>query len=415
MEASLSTPFELCGHHVPGYWRYLLPKEAQQFRLPRERRATCHNCPMACFQGHDSVYRCCAYHPQVPNFLLGLAGETQKVRGVLGNLERQGFLLPEGFMRSPGQWVDYLADLKDNRFDASTRVKCPLLEVPSGLCQIYAFRNAVCSTFFCYNDHGEAGDEFWRVFEEMISYAELGLCQWALARCGFDVPAYYRRLDSLAPRIADVTDPKTHGWKEEVLDFLWAEHADRKLELYAECAAQIEENRERLWEIARAQTVLDAPKFERAGVKMVPKELEDEIDPADLEEDEGESMTLDDHWDEVLDAYHEMWDVPPLLKLSPRAVLAPNPKDDKESQAFGHLPYVAVYLKRKGGKAAEWRQFVSESEYNALSLFSSPRATDESTTRQMNAPDLADPHAFLAEWHGKKFLVPEKPRPPAGQ
>jgi len=407
MSDPLKTPFPFCGHTVPGYWQFLLPKEALAFRLPKERRATCDNCPMACFQGHDPLYRCCAYHPQVPNYLLGLAAVDPSVEHLLGQMDRQGFLLPEGFLRSPGQWIDYLADLHANRFDETTLVKCPMLEVPSGMCRIYAFRNAVCSTFFCYNDHGDTGDAFWMAMEEMISYAELALGQWALARCGFDVPAYYRRLDSLSSRIEEVTDPKTKGWNPEILEFLWGEHSESRLRLLQECGAQISENRERLWEIARAQNVLEALKFEQAGVKIVPKELEDEIHPADLEPPD-ESMSLDELWDDVLDAYNELWEVPASLTLGSRSVLVPNPKDDKESQAFGHLPYMAVYLKRKGAKTPEWRQFISESEYNALQLFQKPRKTDRGTLGQMAAPDLSDPKAFLAEWKGKKFLVAKK-------
>ncbi len=408
MQDPISQPFQLCGHSVPGYWKLLLPEEALNFRLPRERRSTCSNCPMACFQSHDPLYRCCAYHPQVPNFLLGLAAESQSVKTTLEGMDKLGYLVPEGFLRSPGQWIDYLHDLHENRFDSTTRVKCPLLEVPSGMCRIYAFRNGVCSTFFCLNDHGGAGDAFWMALEEVVSYTEVAIGQWALARCGFDVPAYYQRLDSLASHIDDTTDPKTRGWSAETLKFLWGEQTNR-IKLFTDCAAQVSENRDRLWEIARAQNVLEAPKFDKAGILMVPKELEDEIDPSDLEESD-ESMTLDDLWDELLDYYAKLWEVPKQLVLSPRAVLGPNPKNDKESQAFGHLPFQAIYLKKKGGKTPEWRQFLSESEFNALRIFEGLRKTDSGTLAQVTAPDLDDARAFLAEWRGKGFLVDKLPR-----
>ena len=137
---------------------------------------------------------------------------------------------------------------------------------------------------------------------------------------------------------------------------------------------------------------------------MVPKELEVEFDPSDLEESD-DSMSLDDLWDDVLDAYHKLWDVPRQLVLSPRSVLLPNPRNDKESLAFGHLPYLAIYLKRKGGRMPEWRQFLNESEFNALQLFKTLRKTDSGTLDQITAPNLTDAHAFLAEWKGKAFLV----------
>ncbi|MEZ4749598.1 MAG: hypothetical protein R3B54_02915 [Bdellovibrionota bacterium] len=48
---------------MPGLWRYLLPQEIHQFRLPAEGQSTCSDCPQAKYEGYDKVYRCCSYHP----------------------------------------------------------------------------------------------------------------------------------------------------------------------------------------------------------------------------------------------------------------------------------------------------------------------------------------------------------------
>ncbi len=164
------------GHHwVPGIWRYMLPGALTEMTLPQERLATCLNCPKARFEGWRPDYRCCTYHPRVPNFLLGLALSEPASAKIIKRLVREGFLLPEGMISSPNQWAHYLTDTGEDRFGRSEKVLCPFLEQKSGLCQLYAFRNSVCSTFFCQHDHGDKGDRFWSSVQTVAQQVEMAL------------------------------------------------------------------------------------------------------------------------------------------------------------------------------------------------------------------------------------------------
>ena len=401
----IEIPYDFCGHQVPGIWRYLLPKEALEWKLPRESRSTCDDCPMACFHNYHPTYRCCAYHPIVPNFLLGLSLRNKTSTTAVKSLIKSGFLTPEGFQRTPSQWIDYLADLSEDSPPDEMRVLCPILDKSSGLCNIYAFRNAVCSTFFCLNDHGDRGQQFWEALEETVSHAESALTQWALSELGFDLKKYYKRLDKYAKAPLTVMDPKTRGWKESVRKDLWGKHYGKELQLLKACGDLIAENRDRLWEIASKQEVMEASKFEKAQVRAVPKAYEDEIDPDDLEDtEEGESASLQELFDEAKKEYKKMWKVPSRVVLNPRAKIEPNPQDDKESKAFKNMPYVLKYLKKQGGKKYEWRQFISQETADALTLMKKPKKADKISEK---APfkKIEEPEVFLAQWSSKKVLI----------
>ena len=109
----------LGNHYVPGIWNYLLPYELDDLKVPEERQSSCMNCPKAAFEGFRSDYRCCTYHPRVPNYMLGLASGDKKALGALKEMKANGFLLPDGFVTNPHQWSDFLADVAEERFGKS--------------------------------------------------------------------------------------------------------------------------------------------------------------------------------------------------------------------------------------------------------------------------------------------------------
>ncbi len=130
-------------------------------KFPKEERANCGACPKAKYEGYRADYKCCTYHPRVSNFSLGLAATNAPAQRIIKELNVKGWLVPEGMLSSPILWYDYLADLKEDQFGVSKKVLCPFLQTSTGLCQIYAYRNGVCSTFFCMHDQGERGEKFW--------------------------------------------------------------------------------------------------------------------------------------------------------------------------------------------------------------------------------------------------------------
>ena len=255
-------PLMLGPHAFPWLWRFFMPAELKSFRVPEEKNATCGNCPRVCDAGYRPDYRCCTYQPRVPNFLLGLASQTPLGSQALARAEEQQMLLPEGMVASPQQWLDFMEDQEQDLYGRSQRVLCPLLETKTGLCSIHAFRNAVCSTYFCEHEQGEAGEIFWAQLQTLGSQIELGLAQWALDQLGFSVPNYLEQLDSYAPRVEQLSAPQ--GWRSEILRELWGPWYGRSQELYQRCAALIVAHRHELWQLANTQTLREAKAFEAA-------------------------------------------------------------------------------------------------------------------------------------------------------
>ena len=73
-----------------------------------------------------------------------------------------------------------------------------MLDTSNGYCKIHAFRNGVCSTFFCEKDYEDLSAEFWGSLKFLVGQIEMALSQWAMRFVGFDLEAYMERYDSLS-------------------------------------------------------------------------------------------------------------------------------------------------------------------------------------------------------------------------
>lgn len=408
----ITEPTYIGSHLVPGVWEDMLPFELFTYEIPEERRSTCMDCPKTCTDGFRPDYRCCTYHPRVPNFLLGFAVSDKNSAPRVRKLRDEGWMLPEGFQATPHQWADFLADVAEDRFGKSENVLCPFMEKPSGFCKIYPFRNSVCSTFFCLHDHGDQGRKFWESLQTLVMQVELALGQWALRQAGFDVEAYIRRLDRLGRNVTTVARPGKRTWTEDARRFLWGDDFGRELEIYEACAEAIEAHREDLWEIANQTDILEAPKWEKATHRVVPEEYHDEIeDKEEDDDDDEEKHTVSPRtlWRDVQKHYHRMWSLPDTkLRLNGRVHIGENLGDDALARKRGKQSHVVSYMKRKGGRTPEWREFVSEAEADALALFNQEtpvnRDTIDRLSRSLGAAKR-DPRAFISEWTRKKVLV----------
>lgn len=400
----LLRPMRVGNHNFPGIWGVMMPRELHGLRFPEERRATCMDCPKACYEGFRADYRCCTYFPRVSNFLLGLASETPAGDKAIDALIERGMLLPEGMHYAPSQWYDYLDDLQNEAFGKSKKVLCPMLDQPTGFCNIHAFRNAVCSTFFCYKDHGKAGESFWDQLQTLGSQIEMALSQWALQAVGFDLNAYFKAFDSLSRGMAQVSGPK--GWQKEALAALWGPWRGREKELMRSCAAIVVKNRTRLWEIANTQPIGESKKFDKAMVKAVPKYLHEQIDAEDLEEGGGDTVRPSVIWQDCLKAYWKLWDWPSdSFTLNPKVTIVPNPRKSAEDMYYGNKDYFIEFRPRKQSKAVDWRLGISAEEKQVLKLFDgTEQSLDFSLFEYPEAQSLENIQAFICEMLSRKVI-----------
>ncbi|RZA24898.1 MAG: hypothetical protein EOP10_08525 [Proteobacteria bacterium] len=359
----------LGANQFPGAWNYTMPTELRGLKLPDERRATCMNCPKACYEDYRPDYRCCTYHPRIPNYLMGLNALGPNGDLALDLVLERGMLLPEGMNHAPMQWYDYLDDLQNESFGKSTKVLCPMLDQSNGYCRAHAFRNSVCSTFFCLKDHGQAGDEFWASLQTLGTQVELSLSQWCLRTLGFDLQLYFKTFTKLSTEMHNVSSQT--GWKDYVLDSLWGSWRGHEKEIMLECGRLVSKHRDDLWDIANTFAISESAPFNIAMIKGVPKHLEDQIDPEDLEEDEdAEAAKPRDLWKSVMKNYDKLWDLPEgRYILSPRVEIIPNKGIDQESLYHVDQPFSLRVYTRKGSRTLDWRMYIQQADFDVLQLF----------------------------------------------
>lgn len=401
-------PMKLGPHIVPGIWNYMFPGELKSLKLPQERLSTCLSCPKAKYESFRPDYRCCTYFPRVPNFLIGLAiKEDDSARAVAQGLLDKGYLLPEGFITTPDLWGLYLADVSEDRFGKSQDVLCPFLKQKTGLCGIYAFRNSVCSTFFCLHDHGKFGEKFWNELQLVGSQIELALGQWCMQEAELTPKKYFKTLDSYAKRMDKAVCEVTLGWSQKALKQLWGPYYGKELEYFEACGELVSAHREKLWEIANKTDILEANVFDKASSKRVPKKYRDEIDEEDNEP--GETARPKDMWKKLRSRYARLWTVPgDLLEINPKVTIGKNRRSDPEAKEAAEDRNTVVKMpNKKDPKEYEWRRFLTTTEVKALRKFSKPRHADTELLLQLN-DSLDDPVAFLSECLGMKILVPAR-------
>ncbi len=398
-------PLKIQHHVFPGVWRYMMPQEFLQLSFPEERRATCMDCPKAIFSGYRPDYRCCTYFPRIPNFLLGLATHTRSGAHRVTSIITAGYATPEGMNSTPQQWIDYLEDLEHDRFGRSETVLCPMLDRDNGYCQVHAFRNSVCSTFFCHKDHGSKGDDFWTKVQTLGSQIEMSLAQWAMEQLEFDVKSYIKRVNSLAKKIKLVSDPETGGWSEEARSYIWGSWFGRELEFFEACGELIRNYRDQLWDIANQSDIREASKFDRAMVKMVPKSLNDQLDPADLEEG-GDTILPQELWKDCRKSHQKIWKLPVRNYILSRKVkIMANELDDQVAQKFSDYPYVICFLSK--GKVED-RVFINQNKHDVLKKFASSQSIGWKFLTDVFGDDYLDGKKFISEMIAQKVIIPEK-------
>jgi hypothetical protein len=169
----------------PLYQRWIDALERAPAPLPREGRATCHDCAMC---GGSGGFRpdtkCCTYVPALPGFNVGLIladaspeGEAAR-RAVSERIAQRAGVTPLGIRLTDAQRAVYAVERQ--RLGRSLHVRCPYHIADGGLCGIWRHRNAVCSTWFCKHERGAAGFALWRAVQALLEAVEEALSFWCL-------------------------------------------------------------------------------------------------------------------------------------------------------------------------------------------------------------------------------------------
>jgi len=388
------TTLQLGQHQVPGWWRFVLPEEVLRWRLPEERRATCMSCPKVVSDGFRPDYRCCTYHPQVPNFLLGMALSDKTMSPLVENMLVSGFLTPEGARHTPAQWMGVLSAAAKGAYGQGEQVLCQFLQAETGLCGIYPLRNSACSTFFCVHDAGAVGSAFWEALHHYIHRCELALMQWTLQELGFDRTAYLAKFSALSQKpLADVCDLTKRNWQEPAQKDLWGERYQDRLELLKACGELVWGHRHRLLEIVN-QTVLSEADF---------------LEIAALE-DTNEPLPLAQILVALKRAYHDLWQLPvagTLLRLAPGVEIFANSNDSPLDRHYAAQAFKVRYRCLSSGGLEKDEFYISQAMTDCLKTFIDPQIFSTELIERLENQGATSPEIFLAEWLKLGVIIEE--------
>ena len=158
----------------------VLAPELASVAFPDEPRASCGACPMVA-EGFDPVHRCCTYHPDVPNFLVGRALRRGGIgaQKLLARLDDPAGIEARGVGNSAERRERYLNETAP-AFGQPGQERCPFfVEGPLG-CGIWEDRNAVCRSWHCKHEKGPRGHRAWISLRDVLSRAERVLADWCV-------------------------------------------------------------------------------------------------------------------------------------------------------------------------------------------------------------------------------------------
>jgi len=182
--------------NFPAFYAPLLP-EYFRLEIAEEKRSTCSNCAM-CASPEGSppptavtfhpATKCCTRHPNLPNYAVGallsdedpaLAEGKQRVAAMIA--QRVG-VWPTG-MRSSNRHRLLEQNMDRRAFGQTPSLRCPYFnEGNGGSCSIWAYRPAVCASYFCKPVSGQLGQMLWDELKEYMQSVERELICYTTAK-----------------------------------------------------------------------------------------------------------------------------------------------------------------------------------------------------------------------------------------
>ena len=175
--------------------------ELLQGHIPDESNATCSDCAMCSQSKHPATVntrdfrpdvKCCTYVPHLPNFAVGAILADQSPAATLGRrsveqrIDARIGVTPIGIDAPPIFDVLY-ASSRDSAFGVSRALLCPhYVNEGGGLCGIWKYRNAICSTYYCKFVRGAIGKAFWERLNQFLTAVESALEMWCLTAVGIE-------------------------------------------------------------------------------------------------------------------------------------------------------------------------------------------------------------------------------------
>lgn len=225
--------------------------------VPEEKFATCDNCVMVCkdksktnlaFKAFEPGLKCCTYHPNLPSYLVGSilssteAGLASGRELMARKIEGKIGVTPMGIFAPKLYNLLYRQGHKHG-FGTSEKLLCPYYNKENNNCNIWKYREAVCSTFFCRHTTDFKGKELWMSIMNYMKLIERKASEFILLETGFtDIKLIQTYIDSLSNFEEDLTsyDIDEKPMPEEKQKLLWQNWYGRESEFYLQSALLFE-------------------------------------------------------------------------------------------------------------------------------------------------------------------------------
>ncbi len=217
--------------------------------LPSETEATCDKCAMADplrvrTEPFDSGLKCCAYDPELPNFLIGAMlrdrdpqrsdGVSRMIARVTGGMPVTplGLAARPRFTENPG-------------FGRRGNIPCYFFDpTDGGRCTIWTYREAVCSTWFCKYQQGERGFIFWAALRRLLILVQRSVARKCLLALDFSPEALailFPPGESSAGTTVASRVLRFGQLPKSLPTAAWSGWKDRKVDFYRRCAEVADE------------------------------------------------------------------------------------------------------------------------------------------------------------------------------
>jgi hypothetical protein len=236
---------------LPALYRSLFPAFFEG-PIPVETKATCSSCamceannplPVESVDGVNRFFRpdtkCCTYHPRLPNYLVGaiLADEDPAMaegRRRIQEKVTRGVAVNPQWIKAPPRYTLLYSNARQ-AFGRTEALLCPYFQPEGGLCSIWRYREAVCSTYFCKYVAGADGRKFWMTLKTWLTLAEIQLSRYAVLQLlpDYVITGKDKADNSGGPLTVEDLDDKRLPEKEYAE--LWREWAGREAEFYRAC------------------------------------------------------------------------------------------------------------------------------------------------------------------------------------
>ena len=171
---------------------FAVAPELAALDLPQEVRATCSNCAVGAPKGQttskrpfDVDLRCCTYHPNHVNWLVGRGlrrGGVSEVR-IRARMQDMDGVTVVG-IAPPTGWREQYSKEAGNLFGRAEHLRCPYLLPSQDGCAVWRDRGAVCRTWHCRHVDGPRGQELWLYTRRVLHSVERRLAAWCVLDAG---------------------------------------------------------------------------------------------------------------------------------------------------------------------------------------------------------------------------------------